>query len=202
MERFTDIELDALKEFTSVGTSHAATALSKLLDRKVEVSVPDAKLVEVTKIPDFLGGGEQFIDGLYFRIHGDINGSILMFLQEAEADVLVNILMAGIPDNDLPDYQELRKSALMELGNILTNSYLNALAEMLEMRILLSVPHFASDSLAAVMDFLLIELIQVADYALLINTVIKLPDTEVKGSFIMFPDPESMEKIFKRTGIR
>lgn len=201
MKELNEIELDALREFTSVGTSHAATALSKLLDRQVAVSMPEAKMVEITKIPEFLGGGRLQVVGLYFRIHGDINGSILLFFDEKQANKLINILMADFDPVDTPEFEEMRKSAMMELGNIITNSYLNALAQMMDMSILLSVPNYATDELSSVLDFLLIELSQAADQALMMNTVIKLPDSEVNGSFIMFPDAASLDKIFAKIGV-
>lgn len=85
----------------------------------------------------------------------------------------------------------------MELGNVLTNSYLNAMAEMMDMKILLSVPYYSSDFLGAVIDLILIEIAEVSDYALLMKTDITLEDVKLTGNFMFFPDTPSFDKILK-----
>ena len=128
MKQFNDTELDALKKFMSAGTMDAAMVLSTLLNKKVTVSVPEAKIIEVTKIPEYLGGDQLGIVGLYFRIYGDITGSALIFFAEKQAELLKSILTADIDPGHMSEFDKMRESALMELGNIMVNSYLNALA--------------------------------------------------------------------------
>ena len=45
---FNEMELDALKELGNIGAGHAATSLSQLLDRTIEISVP--KISEILTI--------------------------------------------------------------------------------------------------------------------------------------------------------
>ncbi|MFH1368944.1 MAG: chemotaxis protein CheC [Elusimicrobiota bacterium] len=200
MKTLSEFQLNALKEFIDAGTAHAAAALSELLDKKAIVNISKTKVVDVTKIPEHLGGEHLNIIGLYFKVSGDIKGNILLIFDEKQAGMLLNILLAGIDPGDTPEFDSMRKSALMELGNIMTNSYLNALAHMIDMKMLLSVPRYAADELASVIDFLLIELIAAVDQALLMDIIIKLPETEINGSFIIVPDTVSLEKIFNRAG--
>ena len=198
---FTDIELDALREFTNMGAAHAATALSKLVDRKIQIKTPQVKIAPVEQIPAKLGGADNPGVGLYFRTSGDLSGSILLFFPQATAHVLVELLTSDMCPKSITEFNEVGRSALMEVGNILTNSYLNALAEMMHMRLLLSVPHYSADFLGAVIDFLLIELAQAADYALLMETVIESAETKFAGSLIVFPDEASLQKIFESVGL-
>jgi chemotaxis protein CheC len=202
MRELTDLEIDALKEMTSIGTAHAATALSELLNKEVNVIVPQLKILEVAKIPGALGGGEQAIVGLYFKISGHISGSILLFLDEPAAKELINIMLTSVETENIPGNEALRKSAIMELGNILSNSYLNALAEFIDITILLSVPHFAVDTLGSVMDFLLIEMVKAADCGLLMQTVIKVQGSQVTANFLLFPDSASFDTILDRIGLK
>src|SRR3989339_725711 len=202
MKQYCDIELDALREFISVGTGHAATALSKLIDKDISVKIPHLNLVPVGEVPGKLGGPDLAIVGLYFKVYGDIEGSILLFFPQDTANTLLTFLMAGLPRSDGAEFDVMAQSALMELGNILANSYVNALARMMDAQILISVPYFSSDALGAVVDFLLIEVAQAGDYALLMDTVIDSPGEKLAGNFIIFPDTPSLEKIFRKMGLR
>ncbi len=201
MKTFSEFELDALREFSNVGAAHAATALSKLIDKKMLVKIPTVKMMPVKDVPNYLGGAEVPVIGLYFRIGGDLGGSILLCFPVTTAAVLVDLLTAGMGTKNIAEYGEVEQSALMEVGNILTNSYLNALAEMMEMRLLLSVPYYSSDFLGAVVDFLLIELSQSADYALIMDTVIDSADTKFVGNLLVFPDDKSLQKILEKAGL-
>jgi len=201
MREFSKMEIDALKEFVNVGTGHSATALSKLIDKKVDVSVPELSIVPIGKVPERLGGAETQIVGLYFKIIGDITGSVLLFFPLQTASSLTALLTAGMKPDNPAEYEELERSAMMELGNILTNSYINALAQMLDSKIFISIPFYSSDILGAVIDLLLIEIAEVADFALLMETVVESPDTKLSGNFIIFPDAPSLEKILTKAGL-
>jgi chemotaxis protein CheY-P-specific phosphatase CheC len=72
---------------------------------------------------------------------------------------------------------------------------------MLNIRLLLSVPHYGEDELGAVVDMLLIELAEAADYALLMGTTITLEGTDLAGHFIMFPDNQSLDMMLSKIGM-
>ena len=201
-KNFSESELDALREFVNISTAHSATALSKMVDKTIDVQVPQMKLVPVPDIPKMLGGSESHVVGLYFRISGNMSGSMLIMFPKVTSQKLVELLLADIVEEEALSFQGIAKSALMELGNVLTNSYLNALAELLNIRLLLSVPHYAEDSLGAVMDLLLIELVEAADYALMMATTITLEGTDLAGHIIMFPDNVSLDMMLNKMGVR
>jgi chemotaxis protein CheC len=199
-KNFSDSELDALREFVNISTAHSATALSKMVDKAIDVQVPQMRLVPVPDIPRLLGGADAQVVGLYFRISGNMSGSMLILFPKVTAQKLVELLLAGIIDEEALEFKGIEKSALMELGNVLTNSYLNALAELLNIRLLLSVPHYAEDELGSVMDLLLIELVEAADYALMMGTTITLEGTNLAGHIIMFPDNVSLDMMLNKIG--
>jgi chemotaxis protein CheC len=200
LEKYNETQLDALKEFINIGTGQAALAMSKLIDKKVEVNVLGIKLEPLVKVPDILGGPENEIIGLYFKIQGGLTGSILLFFDKKVAEVLYANILEGVNLEDVPEDEEVKKSALKEIGNTLANSYINSLAEMLDERIYISVPYYSNDRLGAVVDFILIEIAEVADYALLMETVLESKDDKINGNFIIFPNSESLKKILRKMG--
>jgi chemotaxis protein CheC len=211
----TDIEKDVLKEFVNVGTGHAATSLGKLIDGTITITVPELNVMPLGDVPGKLGGPEQRIVGLFFKIYGEMTGSIMVFFPKPSADNLAKLLtmgMGSIQDSE-GTYDEMGRSSLMELGNILANSYVNALAEMLDIKVLISVPFFAEDFLGAVIDPMLIEIAMESDYAMLMETIMDsdaaslvapatgTPAVRMGGTFIIFPDTPTLEKIFAKIGI-
>lgn len=202
MAQFSDMELDALQEFINIGTNYAATALSKLIDKTILVTVQKAKIVSLRQIPELLGGAELEIIGLYSQITEDINGKVLLFFSRDIANSLLNLILPSNKNSGSHELDEMEISALMEVGNILNNSYINALSKIMESKIFISVPFYSCDYLSAVIDFLLIEIARAADHVLLMETLIESPDIKLKGNFIVFPDAPSLEKILVKMGLK
>ena len=123
-----------------------------------------------------------------------------MFLMRMDsAHYLVNKLMGRDPENDAP-FDEMDLSAMKEIGNIITASYLSALSSMTNLTILPSVPYIAVDMAASILSVPAIEFGQFGDNALLIQTEI-CADVAINGYFILMPEQGSYEKILTSLGI-
>lgn len=199
---FSTSQLNALKEIISSGTKHASISSSKLIGKEISIDVQKINFVPVTKIPELFGKSDIPIVGLYFKIFGDLRGNTLFVFPEETADSLIKSLIANFSIENTAELDEIGKSALMELGNILTNSFLNSVAQMLDIKVLLSVPHYALDMLGAVIDLLLIEIAQVAEQVLLVKTEISLSEKKFSGSHLIFFDIFSVEKIFDKLRLK
>jgi chemotaxis protein CheC len=195
-----DIKLDALQEVFNIGTGQAANALSALMSQKVLINIPSINLVPIEKVTEHLGGSKELIVGVYFQIVGDLGGRIMLLFNQENAHKMASMLV-GDPDIHEIKLSDVNMSSIMEMGNIIANSYLNALAGLLDMKLYPSIPYFAEDMLGAVVDFLLIELAEVADQALLINTEMEMESENIKGSFLVFPDDVFLTKIYDKLGI-
>ena len=88
----------------------------------------------------------------------------------------------------------------MEVGNIIINSYLNALTAITDFTLFPSIPHYAEDMLGAVLDYLLIEISKTSDTALFMETKFSAEDILISGDFLVFPDSISLEKILNKVG--
>ncbi|MBA2174089.1 chemotaxis protein CheC [Halobacillus locisalis] len=203
-ERLTAIHLDVLKEIGNIGAAHAATSLSKLLDRKVDMHVPAVRLVEFDEVMELAGGAENEVVSVFLRIEGEAPGSIFFILSPEQAELFIS-QMTGIPSSIYDGSDELAISALQELGNILSGSYLTALSDFTNLDIYPSVPSLSLDMVGAILSFGLIELSQVSDQAIVIET--SLTDCSddksapIEGHFFLFPDPQSYLPLFKSLGV-
>ncbi|NLO38303.1 MAG: chemotaxis protein CheC [Ruminiclostridium sp.] len=191
--------LDILKEIGNIGAGNAATALAKLLDKKVDMKVPQIRIMGFSDVNEVLGGAETPVVGILLEVLGDITGYILFVLEQDAACFLVNILM-GNPINQEMEYNEITLSALKEVGNILTGSYLSALSTLTGLRIMPDVPALAIDMAGAILSVPAIELGKTTDTVLYIETEFIQGTDKVIGDFFLVPDADSYIRLLNTLG--
>lgn len=200
------MKLDVLREIGNIGAGHAATSLSKLLNKKIDMKVPDVQIVTFDEMMEMAGGADNIVAGVFLRIEGDVPGSMFFILPIEQATKFVQDMIGDTSVNFALPYDELSISALQELGNILSGSYLSSLSDFTQLSLYPSVPALAIDMVGAIVTYGLVEHSQVSDYAIVINTElngedIKLSDT-VNGHFFLLPDPDSFSTLFQSLGVK
>ena len=198
LESMSEQYFDVLKELGNIGAGNATTALAQMLQCKVDMKVPQVKLLEFNQIGDTMGGEEQIMAGIYLCVEGDITGSIMFLLEKESARHLVSKLMGMEITED--DFCEIELSALKEIGNIITGAYLNSLSTITNLKIYPSVPDLTIDMAGAILSVPAIEFGTLGDKILLIQTQFT-DDYELDGYFILVPDLESYAKILKALGL-
>ena len=197
--RLSREKFDVLKELANIGVGNALTSLSKMLnEEKVEMKVPEATLAPLQDIPDLLGGAEFPVAGIYIESHGDIGLTILFVLSLDSAYKLISTLM---PDSQ-GELDEMGLSALLEVGNILTGSYLNALSMMTDSRMLPSPPKIAVDMSGAIISTVIAEARIVDDEVVILKTSMNSLQSNISGHILILPDRGSLKKIFTLLGVR
>ncbi len=190
---------DVLKEIGNIGAGNATTALAQMLDTKLDMKVPKVALLEFSEVGEAMGGEEQIMTGIYQVVEGDISGSIMFLLEEKSARTLIAKLM-GAPEIGTGAFSEMEVSALKEIGNIITGSYLSSLSMLTNLKIISSVPDISVDMLGAILSVPAIEFGTLGDKILLIQTAFS-DDVKLDGYFILVPDLESYDKILTSLGM-
>jgi chemotaxis protein CheC len=207
LKSISDIHLDILKEVGNIGAGHAATALSTLLDKKIDMKVPSVRVVSFDEVMELAGGADNVVASVFLRIEGEAPGSMFFILPLPQAEKYIGQLTKNqsFSFSDEQDH-ELALSALQELGNILSGSYLSSLSDFTQLGLYPSVPALSIDMVGAVISFGLLELSQVSDYAIVIDTALDEEDAQlpesVKGHFFLLPDPDSFNIIFSALGVK
>lgn len=203
-EDISNFHLDILKEIGNIGAGNAATALSSLIQKKVDMKVPSVRVVSLNEITEVLGGAETIVSSIFFRIEGDAPASIFFIQPLEEALKLVEELTNETYET-VNSISELGISALQEIGNILTGSYLSALSDFTKLSLTQTVPALGIDMAGAVLVQGLIQDVNVGDYAVLIDTsFVEVSDqttSAIKGYFFLLPDSESFKTIFSALGV-
>ena len=187
-------ELDAIKEVGNMGVGNAATALSKMLNKKVEIRLNDTKFIPIEDFANEMGGAERIVVTSYMQITSDMKGEALFLFSRESALQMVDLVMErDVGTTKIIDSME--ESAFKEMSNIFTGSYLNSMSKMFEMKLIHSVPHIAVDMTQAVIDFVLIRLATKAEKVLTIHTTIDIEDHDINGIFIILFEESSLKKM-------
>lgn len=197
---FEDFKLDVLKEVGNIGAGNAATALSRLLDKPIDMAVPKVQMLPFEAITERVGGAENIVLAIFFRVEGDVPGNLFFILSPDAAKKLVHRL-AGLEIEDGEGFSEMEWSALSEIGNILAGSYLSSLADFTNLLMTPTVPALSIDMAGAILSYGLLQFGEMGDSALLIDTTFIEGQHEVEGQFFLIPDPESFDKIFAALGV-
>lgn len=198
MVNITDQYYDVLREIGNIGAGNATTALSQMLNTRVDMAVPQVRLMEFKEVGTTMGGEDQLVAGIYLGVEGDITGSIMFIQRKESARNMVSKLMGMELEGE--DFNEIELSALKEIGNIITGAYLNSLSTLTNFCIYPSVPELCIDMAGAIMSVPAIEFGTIGDRILMIQTDFA-DDADMSGYFILMPDEQSYDKILKALGV-
>ena len=133
------LELDTIREIGSIGTGNAATALSGMLGCEVKITLPEVRIMGYNEAIEWIGGPEAITAGVLVRLSGEING-IMLSVQHLK---FVNLVLEHLVQRTVEDYsdlQDLEKSALVEVGNIMISTFVTALSQLAGITVKLTVP--------------------------------------------------------------
>lgn len=202
MDELDPVQIDVLKEIGNIGHGNAATALSQMLGRPIDIDVPDVRLLDMGETVEYLGGPENMILGMIIELGGDVCGMMLYALQESFAAEMISAVFGRKPDS-LTDLDEMELSFIKEIGNILAGSYVNALSALTGLTTNISVPTVTVDMAGAILSVPAVEFARQGSKVLFIDDRFKLAggDGEIKSNMILIPELSSLERIFGQLGV-
>ena len=190
-------QVDALREVGTIGAGHAANALSQLADRKIMISVPEVKAIALQKAIELAGPPENLAATVYMNLMGDTQGKSVLIFPKRSAFNLVDILMKR-PAGQTRFLKEMDRSALKEVGNILTGAFLTTLANFLNIVLIPSVPLMAYDMIGAILEALVSDFGEETDHIFCIQTEFADPALDIGGSFILVLGRKSLDLIIEK----
>ncbi len=193
--QFTEFQIDALKEIGNIGAGNAATALSQMVGKRVDMSVTKVLVLPADAIAGFLGGIEKNVAAVHMPVYGEMIGVALIFFPLERLSELSGMLI-GKNEEDPAHLSELGQSAIKELGSILTGAYLSALFRFVHIQLIHGVPGLVIDMAQAILDTVLVELEQREEIAIVIETEFLEDDKQLTGSFFLLPEADSLKNFF------
>lgn len=199
-EEINSIQIDALREIGSIGTSHAATSLSSLLGSEVRIPLPEVKILEFNKAVEELGGFETISAGIISLLSGQINGMMLALFELEVINLLLDHMM-GKTVKDYSELTEIESSAIIEVGNILISTFVNALSNLTGVKITPSVPQIAIDMQGAMITVPMAAYGNQSDYIMLLGGTFLVDNKEIACKLLLAPDVKSLNYLLYRLGI-
>jgi len=194
MTALSSLQLDALRELANIGSGTAGTALSQLLGRSVDISVPNAVALPLAEAVEAVGPAEQEVTGVAIPLAGDMDAVVLLVFPVDDGGTLCAMLgvEAGTAD---------AISALGEIGNILAASYIGSLGAMTGLDLDLTPPQTVTDMLAAIVASVLATRAAGTDTALILDSELRVEGEECSLSFLLLPEPGGVREILARMGV-
>ncbi len=194
MTRYSELQLDALRELANIGSGKASGALSSMLGRSVDITVPSASVLPMAEAVGTIGDPEAEYTGVVLGIVGEMPASVLLLFTPRDAELMCGLL--GVEAGT-----EIGVSALMEIGNIVGASYINALGQMIGMELEPTPPAAATDMLGAIVESVLAERAGAGDVALLLDSDLVVEGEDCSVSFLLVPDQGGVDQMLERLGV-
>jgi chemotaxis protein CheC len=198
-----DLQVDALCEVANIGSGHAATVLSQLTNLRIMINVPKVTACRPEDVSCHFERGDQRVVAVSMRMMGDLTGQTFFVMREDGAKLLADLLLQREPGSG-GSLDEMERSSLMEAGNILAGSFMNALSGCVGGVLLPSVPHLAIEEADQIAARLTVH--APSDVLFFVETefyVDRLGEGpretlgQLRGGFLFVPDPVSLEILLR-----
>ncbi len=193
---------DALKELANIGCGNAVTALSKMLNRKIQMSLTSLVLNPIWKIMELIEGKEFEVFGIFSSVNDNPNLALLQIYTKESILNIINALFEEedkrIEDiSDLRDLDDFTISIISEIGNILAGHYISSIAEIMHTKLMPDVPAMAFDNINAIMDPIIAKYSELVNFIVLINTNIKIEELSLDGKMFFIPDVDTLKSLYE-----
>ncbi len=197
----TKDQLDALREVGNIGSGNAASALAQFLNRKIDMEVPNASIMDLNDIPNLVGGPNTAILGIFLKIMGEISGRFLLMIPENTSIKMIKHLIPGCNIETLTKMGELESSCMREIGNILAGAFLNALSMLTQTTMLNSLPSINFDYAGAMIDNVVADMSAVSDKVLMLETSFIEEEENMRIHIFILPAPHSLNLLLQKIGV-
>jgi len=199
-DQINEIHIDVLKEIANIGSGNAASSLSRMIGHTVDIQIPDIGIVGFNEATEILGGPETVMVGTLLFLSEGINGMMMFLLPIDVVCDLVNMLMF----TDIKSHEEIDEmgySVINECSNIMSASFVTAVADMTDLVIDISPPEATLDMLGSIMSVPSIYFADIGDSLLLMKNQLEIEGKTTSANVLLLPDMPSLTKLMNSLGI-
>ncbi|CAB50456.1 chemotaxis protein CheC [Pyrococcus abyssi] len=193
----SELYKDIFKEASNIAMSHALTSLSQMIGGPIEMEAPDVEIVsraEFLKLLAERGVSKGFT--VMFDVTEGLSGlTILQFPKHSALNI--SAVLMGMEPGSMEELDEMGKSAIMEVGNILISAYTDILSNLIGEPVSLSPPKPA-ESLYDIEKELGRPDLRNVNSIVVFKSKFYKEDIGVESYFYLVPTPESFTKLVKK----
>ncbi|PRY74661.1 chemotaxis protein CheC [Alkalibacterium olivapovliticus] len=191
------LRYDALQEVVNIGGGHAATSLAKLIGRPVEMDVPFVELLSYEEVYQNIQADDTIVKVVLSELMGKKYGVFLFVIDPDDADKVAHMLL---PDQTEMS-EELIDSSLKELSNIIFQSFLQAVVQLIDKPLIASLPVMTTDLFGSILSSVYMEQEQYSDELFIIKNNFYSLGHKIEGSLYFVPKPQALELLLIQLGI-
>lgn len=187
-----DKQLDYLKEMINIGIGRSANVLNQIVKNRVILKVPEIHIISVDEIKKRIGYSEtDTLSVVSMGFNGNLNGKVELIFPFSSAIKMVD-LITGVeyPNNEM---DHIRSGTLNEIGNIVLNSLIGTLGNLLHTRFKYSIPlynEYLGDGIK--------ETYATGNKQIIFaETHFFVKEINIDGSFILYFELDSFEHFFE-----
>ncbi|MGH2906645.1 MAG: chemotaxis protein CheC [Solirubrobacterales bacterium] len=189
----TEEQQTALGKVAESISEKATDAFSKLLGSEVTAKVPDLEVLPLGDAVERLGAPAEQVTVAWLPVVGQIEASVLLLFDPEGEQELYDIL-------GLEAHTEMARSALQEMANIIGTQYVFGIAESCGMTFEPEPPEVADGMLGAVLSTVLAMSTVMTNYAVLVDTQLKVAKANCTVRFLFIPSDASVEALINSLG--
>jgi len=185
-------QIDHLKEIINIGIGRSANTLNKVVQNRVILKVPIVQIIKISELNDKIGySGDNLLSVISMNFNGELTGKVELVFPSPSAVKIVDILTNTVSPNNEMDH--LRTGTLNEVGNIVLNSLIGTLGNLLKTRFKFSIPRFKECSINDVST----DIGSLSDYVIFAETHFSVKDVNIEGTFILFFELRSIDQFIE-----
>ena len=194
-ELFSPMAIDALGEMMNISLGSSATAVSNMLDQRVDITTPEVSVVHVS---EFSLGDLEPAMGVEIKYVSGLEGSNIMLLKRSDIKVIVDILMGSEMSDEDFELNDLTISAVCELMNQMMGAAATALSDFLGYSVNISTPEpFELDNLD---EFKVQHLPQSSEDIVVVQFALKI-EGALESSFMNVMSVELAKELLSGLGV-
>ncbi len=185
-------DLGIIAKIGNMCVSRAATSLSRLANQPLEIDVPKIETAPAHLITLVKWSPDQPATAVHMSLQGQNQCDILLAFKMDEASKIAEIMTEKIKKTRSSKVQD---SAIKEMSSITICSFLSAISDFLELKLVPSTPTLATESFGAIVDAFLAKMTAQAETAILFTIRLKKQKSMVDGVLIIFPSGEFQKQL-------
>jgi len=199
--QLTDDQRDAMQEVINIGASHAATSLAQMVNKEIKIGIPSIRIIPIEETVECVQY-EEVIAGVFLKTKGELPTHVLMLTGFDSALNLSNILLGSEPDSYKGDLDEMERSAIKEVGNIIMSSFFDSITEFVGISMIPGPPSLAYDMPSAVLEYIMLQLGAMATEVIVFDVEIQEENEKMFAiNLFLMPEPETITKILTNLGM-
>jgi len=199
MTKYTAKNQDILREIGNIGGGHAVTSLSQMLNSELDLAVPECKIVAQHSVKDLVVNPLSLYAGVSMHLEGNMDFVLALLLNKEFSGFIVEKL-TGEPLTDVEHMDDMQKSVICEIGNIMCNSYVTAFAALMNKEIQVSVPYMKVDTGEKVVADFMQQSPSTAQDMLFVSNTFFQKDKKMASYILFHPTDTSLQDILAHLG--